>query len=183
MSEPVVRIATPSKRWNLAIPVCVCVCAKRRRRPRSAGGDGGVAGDGGRTGAAGDGARTRRQGAGVADLQRRPLAQGGEGGHGGTPASTSTSRLRHGGGSGPPQRRHLRFAPTACPAARARAARACPAERDEREGLSSDDRALRIRGGCEPHGSPVPGRGCTGADTPPNTGEGATDNVGDTLTR
>ena len=31
--------------------------AKRRRRPRSAGGDGGVAGDGGRTGTAADGAR------------------------------------------------------------------------------------------------------------------------------
>ena len=38
--------------------------AKRRRRPRSAGGDGGVAGDGGRTGAAADGARARRRGGG-----------------------------------------------------------------------------------------------------------------------
>ena len=54
--------------------------------------------------------------------------------------------------------------------ARARAARACPAERDEREGLSSDDRALRIRGGCEPHGSPSPGGGAR-APTHPQTPE------------
>ena len=30
---------------------------------------------------------------------------------------------------------------------------------------------------------PAPGRGCTGADTHPNTGERATDNAGNTLKR
>ena len=54
--------------------------------------------------------------------------------------------------------------------ARARAARACPAERDDREGPSSDDRAHRIRGGCEPHGSPSPGGGAR-APTHPQTPE------------
>ena len=101
---------------------------------RSAGGDGGLAGDGRRTGAATDGTRARRQGAGVTGLQRRPLLragqvataqarrrwcswtaapappQGGAGGHSTRPASTSTSRLKHGGGSGPPQRCHPRGA-------------------------------------------------------------------------
>ena len=41
--------------------------------------------------------------------------------------------------------------------ARARAARACPAERDDRGRRSSDDRAHQKAGGCEPHGSPPTG--------------------------
>jgi len=100
-----------------------------RRRPRSAGGDGGVPGDSGRTwarrlrgGRRGEDAATRRR----CSWTAAPAPpQGGAGGHGTRPASTSTSRLRHGGGSGPPQRRHPRPAATALsPHARARHARA-----------------------------------------------------------
>jgi len=77
------------------------------------------------TGAAGSGTRARRRGAGVVGLQRRPLSRERQVATGARPASTSTSRLRHGGGSGPPQRRHPRPAATALsPHARARHARA-----------------------------------------------------------